>query len=46
MRGQGVDRAWTPLALAIYHNLDDGVVALLMPTDEDRANMSDEDREW
>ena len=46
MRGQGVDGAWTPVALAIYHSLDEGVVALLVPTAEDRANMSEEDLDW
>ncbi len=44
---RGVDRLWTPLALAAYHSLGEDVVALLMPTVEDRTNMSDEDRkDW
>ncbi len=46
VRGQGVNRSWTPVALATYHSLDEDIVALLMPTDEDRTNMSEEDLDW
>lgn len=46
VRGQGVNRSWTPLALATYYDLDEDIVALLIPTAEDRTKMSDKDREW
>ena len=46
VRGQGVDRTWTPMKLAKYCNLGQDVIEVLTPTPGDLDRMSDEDREW
>ncbi|KAH6855888.1 hypothetical protein B0I37DRAFT_351022 [Chaetomium sp. MPI-CAGE-AT-0009] len=46
VRGQGIDRTWTPMKMAKYYNLGDDIVSLLKPTPGDFSNMSVADREW
>lgn len=46
VRGQGVDRTWTPMKLAKYYQVKEDIVKLLKPTKADLEKMSAEDREW
>ncbi|KAK1756662.1 putative ankyrin repeat-containing protein [Echria macrotheca] len=56
VRGQGIDRTWTPIKTATYYGLNNAynevqdhqadLVNLLAPRPEDFEGVSDEDRDW
>ncbi|KAK0739404.1 ankyrin repeat-containing domain protein [Apiosordaria backusii] len=43
--GKGLDRNWTALKLARYHDLDDEIIQLVTPTTEELGTLDDKARE-
>ena len=44
IQGEGLDRTWTAYRLARYHGLDDDIVKLVTPTEEELASLDKKER--
>ncbi|KAI0968529.1 hypothetical protein F4678DRAFT_481772 [Xylaria arbuscula] len=46
VRGQGIDRTWTPMKIAKYYSVNQDITKMLIPTPRDFENMTSDDQEW
>ncbi|KAI1109568.1 hypothetical protein F5Y14DRAFT_23861 [Nemania sp. NC0429] len=46
VRGEGIDRTWTPMTIAKYYRVSEEITPLLTPRPEDFEKMGDDDRNW
>lgn len=46
VRGEGIDRTWTPIKTAKYYRIDNEILELLAPKAEDFDKSKDNDRDW
>ncbi|TGJ87163.1 hypothetical protein E0Z10_g1616 [Xylaria hypoxylon] len=46
VRGEGIDRTWTPMKIAKYYRVSEDVMELLAPIPEDFEKMGDEYQDW
>lgn len=46
VRGEGIDRTWTPVKIAKYYRINEEITALLAPQPEDFEKIGDDYRDW
>ncbi|KAI0437608.1 hypothetical protein F4803DRAFT_141356 [Xylaria telfairii] len=46
VRGEGIDRTWTPMKIAKYYGVGEEIKALLVPKPEDFEKIGNDDQDW